>query len=138
MKSWIYKYFGILLMMLSVIIGNYFWEDNLSNSIYSLFWIMLFVFFPGITFYNFGKSNSKPSRLINISLISYFISSMILLSFFPLLSKESGIGILLIVYPLFLFSFVGFFTLSLYVLIKHLSKILKKHLDSQNNSFRQS
>jgi hypothetical protein len=135
MKSWVYKYFGILLMMLSVIIGNYFWEDNLSNSIYSLFWIMLFVFFPGITFYNFGKSNLKSDQPIRMSFVFYFISFlMIVFSFyFRIECSESMFCGALLIFS-FIFTGLGFLFLIIYFMIKR-----KQTLENlQNNSFRQS
>ena len=135
MKSWVYKYFGILLIILSVIIGYYFWEDNLSNSLYSLFWIMLFVFFPGISFYNFGKNNLKSDQPIRMSFVFYFLSflMMLFLFYFRVQCSESMFCGALLMFSL-IFAGLGFFFLIIYLVIKR-----KRTLEnSQNNSFRQS
>lgn len=109
MNKTIYKVFGILLIVLTIVFiaSSFFaqistintWSGGWINHLYeivvkrifTLILIFIFGFFPGLFFYRFGNENNESIKLVKSAIILQIISLLIAL-FLYIISLSCGVG----------------------------------------------
>ena len=107
MNSKVYKYFGLILIIISALIGvqtlivslmallSFGGDSSLAviSSLISLIFIIALGLLPGIYYYKFGRSNKKENSLIKAALILNLISIIaIILAFVIIYFLSSSEG----------------------------------------------